>query len=121
MIVRFTTGALAEHAGVEPAAPCGAQLSRLVWQTGSHLHSVGVGPARQAGPVRPGQAGPTWLYAEGEGVEPSSPFGARLSRAVRQAVSGCLPSVDPPGIEPGSPARQADVVPLDHGPIPVEA
>ena len=27
------------------------------------------------------------------------------------------PRMDPPGIEPGSPPRQGDVVPLDHGPV----
>jgi hypothetical protein len=40
----------------------------------------------------------------------------RLSRAARPTVSGYLPSVDPPGIEPGSPVCRTGVVPLDHEP-----
>ena len=42
----------------------------------------------------------------------------RLSRAARPTVSGYLPSVDPPGIEPGFPVCRTGVVPLDHEPIP---
>ena len=42
----------------------------------------------------------------------------RISRAARQAVSGYLPSVDPPGVEPGFPVCRAGVVPLDHEPVP---
>src|ERR1019366_8288698 len=40
----------------------------------------------------------------------------RLSRAARPTVSGYLPSMDPPGIEPGFPVCRAGVVPLDHEP-----
>jgi hypothetical protein len=42
----------------------------------------------------------------------------RVSTAARPTVSGYLPftSVDPPGIEPGSPACRAGVVPLEHEP-----
>ena len=47
-----------------------------------------------------------------------SPRENRVSTAARPTVSGYLPikSVDPPGIEPGSPACRAGVVPLDHEP-----
>ena len=41
----------------------------------------------------------------------------RLSRAARPTVSGYLPKVDPPGIEPGSPVCRTGVVPLDHEPV----
>src|SRR5262245_2547147 len=56
------------------------------------------------------------------GFEPTLPFwGARISGAARPTVSGYLPyPVDPPGVEPRSPARQAGVVPLDHGPKAVD-
>src|SRR5580693_2849589 len=40
----------------------------------------------------------------------------RISRAARPTVSGYLPSVDPPGIEPGFPVCRTGVVPLDHEP-----
>src|SRR5207253_9178350 len=53
----------------------------------------------------------------------SNPHGlaaARFSKPARQPVSGCPPSaVDPAGVEPASPARQAGVFPLDHGPVSV--
>ena len=64
--------------------------------------------------------------AEGEGVEPSYPCGRRRSKPVRyqfrtpfqetMALAEPVP-VDPPGVEPGSPACRAGVVPLDHKPI----
>src|SRR5262249_32729741 len=41
----------------------------------------------------------------------------RISRAARPTLSGYLPSVDPPGIEPGFPVCRTGVVPLDHEPI----
>src|SRR3954454_1438323 len=52
-------------------------------------------------------------------LNPHDPLGiARFSKPARLTVSGYLPSsVDPPGIEPGSPACRAGVVPLDHEPI----
>ena len=34
-----------------------------------------------------------------------------------EPVSGYLPSVDPPGVEPGSPVCRPGVVPLDHEPV----
>ena len=43
---------------------------------------------------------------------------ARFSGPARRTLSGCPPSrVDPAGVEPASPARQASVFPLDHGPV----
>src|SRR4051794_38219864 len=43
---------------------------------------------------------------------------ARFSEPARQTASGYPPSaVDPAGVEPAFPARQAGVVPLDHGPV----
>ena len=45
---------------------------------------------------------------------------ARFSKPARQPVSGCPPyRVDPAGVEPALPARQAGVFPLDHGPVSI--
>ncbi len=59
--------------------------------------------------------------AEGKGVEPSSPLTENaLAGRPSKPIAGYLPyrfSVDPPGIEPGSPPRQGGVVPLDHEPV----
>lgn len=90
-------------------------------------------------PVAPlGQQFP--LPAEGKGFEPSSHCENRVSSAVRPTVSGYLPnqprverredccgsfpldshlstSVDPPGIEPGSLACKAGILPLNDRPV----
>jgi hypothetical protein len=63
---------------------------------------------------------PSGQTAEGKGVEPSSHVsGNRLSRAARPTVSAYLPFhlVDPPGIEPESPACRTGIFPLDDEPI----
>ncbi len=57
------------------------------------------------------------VRAEGKGVEPSSPCG-ELPFQSSPANRIRLPSfaVDSPGVEPGSPARQAGIFPLDDEP-----
>ncbi len=53
------------------------------------------------------------------GIRTLIPLAGGTASAVGSASRIRLPSVrvDPPGVEPGSPPRQGDVVPLDHGPI----
>src|SRR5262245_56350268 len=53
-------------------------------------------------------------------LNPHPLAGNRLSSAARPTVSGYLPSMDSPGIEPEFPARQAGVFPLDHEPVTVD-
>src|SRR4051794_40864122 len=50
-------------------------------------------------------------------LNPHGLAAARFSKPARQPVSGYPPyRVDPAGVEPAFPARQAGVVPLDHRP-----
>jgi hypothetical protein len=50
-------------------------------------------------------------------LNPHGLSAARFSKPARQPVSGYPPyRVDPAGVEPALPARQAGVVPLDHRP-----
>jgi hypothetical protein len=52
-------------------------------------------------------------------LNPHGLSAARFSKPARQPVSGYPPyRVDPAGVEPALPARQAGVVPLDHRPRP---
>ena len=57
------------------------------------------------------------VAAEGEGVEPSS-LRERTALAERpgKPYPAAFHQVDPAGVEPALPARQAGVFPLDHGP-----
>ena len=51
-------------------------------------------------------------------LNPHGLAAARFSKPARQPVSGYPPyRVDPAGVEPALPARQAGVVPLDHRPV----
>src|SRR3954447_15153476 len=51
-------------------------------------------------------------------LNPHGLAAARFSKSARQTVSGYPPKrVDPAGVEPALPARQAGVVPLDHRPV----
>src|SRR3989304_5962884 len=52
-------------------------------------------------------------------LNPHPREGARFSKPARPTISDYLPSqtVDPPGIEPGSPVRRTGVFPLDHQPM----
>ena len=51
-------------------------------------------------------------------LNPHGLAAARFSKPARQPVSGYPPNrVDPAGVEPALPARQAGVVPLDHRPM----
>jgi hypothetical protein len=51
-------------------------------------------------------------------LNPHGLSAARFSKPARQPVSGYPPyRVDPAGVEPALPARQAGVVPLDHRPM----
>ena len=51
-------------------------------------------------------------------LNPHGLAAARFSKPARQPVSGYPPyAVDPAGVEPAFPARQAGVVPLDHRPM----
>ena len=51
-------------------------------------------------------------------LNPHGLSAARFSKPARQPVSGYPPyRVDPAGVEPAWPARQAGVVPLDHRPM----
>jgi hypothetical protein len=59
---------------------------------------------------------PSGYQRKARDLNPHSQQGDRLSRAARPTVSGYLPGMDPPGIEPGLPACRAGVFPLDHEP-----
>ena len=51
-------------------------------------------------------------------LNPHGLAAARFSKPARQTVSGYPPNrVDPAGVEPALPARQAGVFPLDHRPV----
>ena len=51
-------------------------------------------------------------------LNPHGLWAARFSKPARQPVSGYPPyRVDPAGVEPAWPSRQAGVVPLDHRPL----